>query len=74
MIGIVGDLECFPSPDKGYWSCLWDLPADMPRQPETWASLGNLLLKLRGMLHSSAILGPDSPQSNNSKGNSIHPT
>ena len=30
------------------------------------------MLKLRGILRSSAILGWDSPQSNNRKGNSIH--
>ena len=27
-----------------------------------------------GILHNSAILGSDSPQSNNSRGNTIHPT
>ena len=42
----------------------------MPRQPETWVSLCHLLLKLRGISHSFAILESDSPQSNNSKGNS----
>ena len=41
----------------------------MPRRPETWGSLCNLLLKNRGISRSSAILGSDSPQSNNSKDN-----
>ena len=45
----------------------------MPRRPETWVSLCNLMLKLCGISHSSAILGSDSPQSNNRKGNCIHP-
>ena len=60
------------SPDKGFWACLGDLPPDMHRRPET--SLCNLMLKLRGIPRSSAILGSDSPQSNNGsrKGNSIH--
>ena len=61
------------SPDKGFWACLGDLPPDMPRRPKTWVSLCNLLLKLRGISHSSAILGSDSLQSNIRKGNSIHP-
>ena len=26
------------SPDKGYWACLGDIPPDMPRRPETWAT------------------------------------
>ena len=43
----------------------------MPRWPETWVSLCNLMLKLRGISRSSAILGLDSPQSNNRKDNSI---
>ena len=43
----------------------------MPRRLETWVSLCNLLLKLRGISHSSAILGSDSPQSNNRKDNSL---
>ena len=29
----------------------------MPRRPETWVSLCNLMLKLRGISRSSAILG-----------------
>ena len=37
----------------------------MPRRLETWVSLCNLMLKLRGISHSSAIHGSDSPQSNN---------
>ena len=43
----------------------------MSRQPETWVSLCNLMLKLRGISRSSAILGSDSPQSNNGKDNSL---
>ena len=54
-------------PDKGFWARLGYLPPDMPRRPETWVSLCNLMLKLRGISHSSAILGSDSPQSNNRK-------
>ena len=42
-------------------ACLGDLPSDMPRRPETWFSLCNLMLKLRGILRSSAILGSNSP-------------
>ena len=59
------------SPDKGFWACLGDLPPDMPRRPETWISLCNLMLKHRGISRSSAILGSDSPQSNNRKDNSL---
>ena len=55
------------SPDKGFWACLGDIPPDMLRRPETWVSLCNLMLKLCGILRSSAILGSDSPQSNNRK-------
>ena len=61
------------SPNKGFWACLGDLLPDMPRWPETWVSLCDLMLKLRGISRSFAILGSDSPQSNNRKGNSIHP-
>ena len=66
------------SPDKGFWACLGDQPPDMPRRPETRVSLCNLMLKLRGISRSSAILGSDSPQSSNRKDyslwdNSIHP-
>ena len=61
------------SPDKGFWACLGELLPDMPRQLETWVSLCNSMLKLRGISHSFAILESDSPRSNNSKGNSIHP-
>ena len=57
------------SPNKGFWACLGDLLPYMPRRPETWVSLCNLMLKLCG----SAILWSDSPQSSNRKGNSIHP-
>ena len=58
-------------PDKGFWACLGDLPPDMPRRPETWVSLCNLMLKLRAISRSSAILGSDSPQSNKRKANSL---
>ena len=72
MIGHSGLLRVFlRSPDKGFWACLGDLPPDMPRRPETWVSLCNLMLKFRGISHSSAILGLDSPQSNNRKDNSL---
>ena len=37
------------SPDKGFWACLVDLPPVKPRRPETWVSLCNLMLKLRGI-------------------------
>ena len=43
----------------------------MPRRPETFVSLCNLMLKLRGISRSSAILWLDSPQSNNRKDNSL---
>ena len=43
----------------------------MSRRPETWVSLCNLMLKLRGISRSSAILGSDNPQSNNKKDNSL---
>ena len=56
------------SSDEGFWACLRDLPSDIPRPPEIWASLCNLKLKLRGNSHSFAILGSDSPQSNNKMG------
>ena len=46
------------SPNKGFWACQGDLPRNIPRGPETWVSLCNLMLKLRGILHSSAILQP----------------
>ena len=59
------------SPDKEFWACLGDLPPNMLRRPETWVSLCNLMLKLRGISRSSAILGLDSPQSNNGKDNSL---
>ena len=42
-----------------------------PRRPETWVSLCNLMLKLHGIWRSSAILGSDSPQSNNKKDNTL---
>ena len=62
------------SPDKGFWACLGNLPPDMPRQPEIWVSLCNLMLKLRGISRSSAILGSDSPQSSNRKDNPLSVT
>ena len=62
----------FARPKRG--SGLGNLPADMPRGLYTWVSLCNLMLKICGILHSPTLLGSDSPQSNNSKGNSIHPT
>ena len=40
----------------------------MPRRPETWVLLYNLMMKHRGISHSSAILGSDS---NNRKDNSL---
>ena len=43
----------------------------MSRRPETWVSLYNLMMKHRGISRSSAILGWDSPQSNNRKDNSL---
>ena len=46
-------------------------PPDMTRRRETWVSLCNLMLKLRGISRSSAIFGSDSPQSNNRKDNSL---
>ena len=59
------------SPVKGFWACLGDIPPDMPKRPETWVLLYNLMMKLCGILRSSAILGPDSPQSNNRKDHSL---
>ena len=59
------------SPDKGFWACLGDIPPDMPRRPETWVSLYNWMMKLCGILRSSAILGSDSPQSSNRKDHSL---
>ena len=43
----------------------------MLRRPETWVLLCNLMLKHRGILRSSAILGSDSPQSKNRKDNPL---
>ena len=43
----------------------------MPRWPETWVSLCNLMLKLCGIPRSSAILGSDSPHKDNKKDNSL---
>ena len=48
-----------------------DLPQDMPRWPETWILLCNLMLKLCGIPRSCAIFWSDSPQSNNKKDNSL---
>ena len=36
-------------PDKGFSACLGDLPPDMPRRPETWVLLCNLMLQLHGI-------------------------
>ena len=55
-------------------ACVGDLPLDMPRRPETWVSLCNLMLELCGILRSSAILGLHTPQSNNRKDNSLRVT
>ena len=60
------------SPDKEFWACLGDLPPDMPRRPETWVLLCNLMLNFCGISRSFANPGLDSLQSNNRKGNSIH--
>ena len=46
------------SPNKGFWACLGDLPPDMPKRPETWVSLCNLMLKLRGISRSSSRIAP----------------
>ena len=64
MIGHGGLLRAFSfaRPDKGFWAYLG---GRSPRRPETWVSLCNLMMKLRGISRSSAILGSDSPQSNN---------
>ena len=71
-VGVIGNGEnvYLRLPDKGFWA-LGDLPLDMPRRLETWVSLCNLMLKLCGISCSSAILGSDSPQSNNRKDNSL---
>ena len=61
----------FARPDKWFWACLENPPLDMPRRPETWGSLCNLMLKLCGISRSSAILGSDNPQSNNRKDHSL---
>ena len=74
VIGHGGLLRGFPSlarKYKGFWACLGDLCPDMSRHSETWVSLCNLMLKLRGISHSSSSLGSDSPQSNNRKGDSV---
>ena len=52
-------------PDKGIY------PLDMLRRPETWVSLCNLMLKLRGISRSSIILWLEIPQSTNRKDNSL---
>ena len=46
------------SPDKGFCACLGDLPPDMPRQPETWVSLCNLMLAFRTAPLSSGRIIP----------------
>ena len=35
-----------------------DLPSDMPRRPETWVSLCNLMMALRAALLSSGLIVP----------------
>ena len=74
VIGHVGLLRTFSfaHPIRGSGHGYGDVLPDMPRRPETWVSLCNLMLKLRCISRSSAIIGSDSPQSNNRKGNSIH--
>ena len=68
------------SSDKGLHVCAY--LGDLPPPPQTcpdgqqvrdWVSLDNLMLKHRDISHSTAIFGSDSPQSNTSWGNSIHP-
>ena len=60
------------SPDKGsYKGDKGDIPPDMPRRPQTWVSLCNLMLKLCSISRSSVILGSDSPRSNNRKDHSL---
>ena len=73
MIGHGGLLRAFSfaRPIRGFWACLGDIPPDMPRRPEIGVSLCNLMLKLCGILRSSAILGSDSPRSNNRKDHSL---
>ena len=46
----------------------------MPRRPETWVSLCNLMLKLRDISRSSAFIVSHSYQSNNRKDNCIRVT
>ena len=50
-------VSVFPhSPDKRYWACLGDLHPDTPKRSKTWVPL------YKTQLHSSAILGTDSPR------------
>ena len=44
--------------EKGFWACLGDLPPDIPRLPETWATVCNLMLALRTTLLSSGRIVP----------------
>ena len=75
VIGHGGLLRAFSfARPKGVMGMSRGVTPGMVRQPETWVSLSNLMLKLHGISHSSAILESNSPQSNNNKGNSIHPT
>ena len=46
------------SPDKGFWACLVDLPPDIPRRPETWATVCNLMLAFRTAPLSSGRIVP----------------
>ena len=59
------------SPDKGFWACLGDIPPDMARRPETWVFPVQFNAETLWHFRSSAILGSDSPQSNNRKDNSL---
>ena len=52
----------FCSPDKRFWAYLGDIPPDMPRQPETWISLCNLMLKLRDICKASLSSGQIVPR------------
>ena len=63
---------CEGASDRAWWV----IESIFLRSPdkETWVSLCNLMLKLRGISSSSAILGSDSPQSNNSKDMSLQVT
>ena len=40
----------FHSPDKGFCACLYDLPLDMSRRPETWVPLCKLILETYNLM------------------------